>query len=115
MLRAWSIASAVRPDDVPHGIVPSLVEFEQATLAAARQRVSELLADSGVEAEVHAVHASPAKALVEGSRTADLLVVGTRGLGGFKHLLLGSVAEQCLRHAESNVLVVRERPASVPR
>jgi nucleotide-binding universal stress UspA family protein len=108
VLRAWSLTSAVRPADVPPGIVPSMLEFEAATLEAEGRRVAELLADTAVDVEVHVVHSAPAKALIEGSRTADLLVLGTRGLGGFKHLLLGSVAEQCLRHAESNVLVVRD-------
>ncbi len=107
VLRAWSLTSAVRPDDVPPGIVPSMLEFEAATLAAERRRVTELLAGVSVEVQVHAVHAAPAKALIAASETAELLVVGTRGLGGFKHLVLGSVAEQCLRHAASNVLVVR--------
>jgi nucleotide-binding universal stress UspA family protein len=108
VVRAWSITSAVRPEDVPSGIVPSMREFEAATLAAERTRVAGLLAGSSVEHEVHAVHAAPAKVLIEAAETADLLVVGTRGRGGFKHLLLGSVAEQCLRHARCNVLVVRD-------
>ena len=107
VLRAWSITSAVRPGDVPQGIVPNMVEFEAATLAAVRQRVDGLLAGSAADVEVHAVHAAPAKALIEAAGTADLLVVGTRGRGGFKNLILGSVAEQCLRHAPKNVLVVR--------
>lgn len=108
VVRAWSLASAVRPADVPPGIVPSMLEFEAATMDAERRRVADLLADTAVDVEVHVVHAPPAKALIDGSTTADLLVLGTRGLGGFKHLLLGSVAEQCLRHAASNVLVVRD-------
>ena len=54
-----------------------------------------------------AVHAHAAKALIYASETAELLVVGTRGIGGFKNLVLGSVAEQCIRHAASSVLVVR--------
>jgi nucleotide-binding universal stress UspA family protein len=108
VVRAWSITTAVRPDDVPQGIVPSSVEFEAATLAAERRRVAELLDGSAVDVEVHAVHAAPAKALIEAAASAELLVVGTRGRGGFKTLLLGSVAEQCLRHAPSNVLVVRD-------
>lgn len=108
VLRAWQLTRAVRPDDVPPGIVPSMLEFESATLEEQKRRVAELLADTPVDVEVHAVHAPAARALIEASETADLLVVGTRGIGGFKHLLLGSVAEQCLRHAGSNVLVVRE-------
>jgi nucleotide-binding universal stress UspA family protein len=106
VLRAWSITTAVRPADVPHGIVPSLLEFEAATLAAERERVEKLV-QGLAPVEVHAVHAHAAKALVCASETADLLVVGTRGLGGFKSLVLGSVAEQCIRHAASSVLVVR--------
>ena len=108
VVRAWSITSAVRPADVPPGIVPSMLEFEAATLDAERQRVGELLENASVEVEVHAVHAAAAKALIEASASADLLVVGTRGRGGFRQLLLGSVAEQCIRHAPSNVLVVRD-------
>jgi nucleotide-binding universal stress UspA family protein len=106
VVRAWSIASAVRPDDVPPGIVPSMLEFEAATLAAEQARVQELVGAT-VPVEVHVVHATAAKALICASETAELLVVGTRGIGGFKSLVLGSVAEQCIRHAASSVLVVR--------
>lgn len=42
----------------------------------------------------------------------DLVVVGTRGLGGFRHLLLGSVAEQVVRHAPCSVLTVGRRAFS---
>ena len=107
VIRAWSITSAVRPSDVPAGIVPSMKEFEAATLASERSRVADLLGGSRVEVDVHAVHAAAARALVKATETADLLVVGTRGLGGFKNLVLGSVAEQCIRHAHCSVLVVR--------
>ncbi len=109
VVRAWTITTAVRPADVPHGIVPSTAEFEAATLAAERTRVAELLPGSAAEVEVHAVHGAPAKVLIEAAESADLLVVGTRGRGGFKKLLLGSVAEQCLRYAPCSVMVVREQ------
>jgi nucleotide-binding universal stress UspA family protein len=69
--------------------------------------VKELLGEAGGTTCVHVVHAPPAKALLTAAKTADLLVVGTRGLGGFERLLLGSVAEQCIRHAACSVLVVR--------
>lgn len=50
----------------------------------------------------------PSRALVERSRSADLVVVGSRGHGGFKGLKLGSVSEQVTRHAKAPVLVVRD-------
>ncbi len=42
-----------------------------------------------------------------GSKKIDLIVVGTRGLGGFKRLLLGSVSSAVVEHASCNVLVVK--------
>jgi len=49
----------------------------------------------------------PGRVLVEAARDADLLVVGSRGHGGFAGLLLGSVSQQCAQHAECAVVIVR--------
>jgi nucleotide-binding universal stress UspA family protein len=60
-----------------------------------------------VEVETTVVEGQPARVLVDMSADADLLVVGSRGLGGFSGLLLGSVSQQCVHHAHCPVTVVR--------
>ena len=56
----------------------------------------------------------PAPGLLDAAKEADLLVVGARGLGGFRGLLLGSVSQQVLHHATGPVAVVRSTDASTP-
>lgn len=53
------------------------------------------------------VSGHPATALVEASRGADLLVVGSRGHGAFSGMLIGSVSEHCATHAHCPVVVFR--------
>ena len=50
----------------------------------------------------------PAAALLDASEGADLLVVGARGLGPVRRLLLGSVSQACLHHATCAVAIVRD-------
>jgi nucleotide-binding universal stress UspA family protein len=63
---------------------------------------------STIECEGKAVQEQPAEALLQEARSADLIVVGNRGRGGFASLLLGSVSHQVVQHAPCPVTVVRE-------
>ena len=67
-------------------------------------------ADKGVSATGQVVHNnSPASAILDAARDADLVVVGSRGHGGFPALHLGSVTSQVIDHAPCTVLVVRPK------
>lgn len=59
-----------------------------------------------------AVEGNPARALLDASEKADLLVVGSRGHGGFVEALLGSVSQHCVHHSTCPVVVIRDSVAS---
>lgn len=70
--------------------------------------VTQALGDEAAEGiERRLVNDLPARGLIDASRDAGLLVLGARGLGGFKGLLVGSVSQACLHHAECPVAIVR--------
>jgi nucleotide-binding universal stress UspA family protein len=62
--------------------------------------------EAGVEIERAPLEGAPAAALVDASADADLLVVGSRGHGALRGLVLGSVSKQCLSHASCPVAIV---------
>ncbi|MCL4423376.1 MAG: universal stress protein [Actinobacteria bacterium] len=64
------------------------------------------LALPGIEVVATALEGSPAAVLVELSKDAGLLVVGSRGRGGFKGLLMGSVSQECTAHAHCPIVIV---------
>jgi nucleotide-binding universal stress UspA family protein len=64
-------------------------------------------AHPGVSIDARVVRGHPAPILVEASKGADLLVVGSRGHGEFVGMVIGSVSEYCAAHAPCPVLVHR--------
>jgi nucleotide-binding universal stress UspA family protein len=94
-----------------------LDEYERALYQAGEQILEKALAKvraTGLEAEtkliqIATINEHPADELVaEAQRwSADLIVVGTHGRRGFRHLLLGSVAEGVIRSAKQPVLLIR--------
>ena len=61
----------------------------------------------GLEVVVQAVSGDPARALLDAAKDADLLVVGSRGRGGFRGLVLGSTSQKVAHRAPCPVVVVR--------
>src|SRR5262249_23740770 len=65
-------------------------------------------AHPSLEGEALVFQGQPADVLLEQSADADLIVVGRRGIGGFRSLLLGSVSQQVVQHATCPVVVVNQ-------
>jgi nucleotide-binding universal stress UspA family protein len=108
-IHTWHIpplTTGVGPLDPP-------MTLDADTLARLESAANELLESelaavdtSGVEVERRVEPSNPADALLAEASDADLLVVGSRGRGGFSGLLLGSVSQQVSQHAPCPVVIV---------
>ena len=110
IVAAWDVPAAVYGS----GFTPAV---DAGTLEALGGRMQELADEAAaaakklqpsIEVEAAAVAGQPADVLLERAAGAGLIVVGRRGLGGFKTLLLGSVSQQVVHHATCPVVVVNE-------
>ncbi len=94
------------------GAIPEDYDPVADALTVSHQVVDPLTREfPSVTIRPRAVEGHPAHTLVEASHHADLLVVGNRGHGELSGLLIGSVSQYCVAHAESPVLVYRDSPA----
>ncbi len=124
----WGVAEAIlRRAKVRVVIAWYMPPFPSRSLAPIRPELADLSADleasaravldravsevsnelQGVEVDCRVRKGAPAEVLIEAASGADLLVVGSRGLGGFKGLMLGSVSHQCAQLAACPVVIVR--------
>jgi len=97
----YSGAVTVFPDDP--------ARTEEARKAAQAETDMVLAAVDGARPEsvtVEAVHGFPVEELINAGKDADMLVLGSRGAGGFARLMQGSVASQVVQHAHCPVLIV---------
>ncbi|MET9395313.1 universal stress protein [Streptomyces sp. NPDC006624] len=109
-LHAWTTWNAPLPapqdPSAPYSNPPGALAGEEARLLAeALSGRQEDYPDVVVEHRI--VHGGAREALIEASGSAQLMVVGARGRGGFAGLLLGSVSQALLHHAHCPVAVVR--------
>jgi nucleotide-binding universal stress UspA family protein len=104
-LLAWHYPSAVGP--APPGRAPESITDE--VRAEMSGHLTRAIAAGAPDAQVEPViaYGHPSEVLVEASREADLLVVGSRGRGAFTGMLAGSVSLHCVNHALCPVVVVR--------
>ncbi len=105
--------SSVRPATEIYWPMPILPEeggdLELARMAV-RQWVDKVANEIGErvpEVTVNVVTGDPAEELIKASYDADMIVVGSRGSGGFAELMLGSVSSKVAHHAACVVVVVR--------
>ncbi len=108
VVRAWSISNAPRPATWTTGYVPPVEDFAAAVRQQVTEQIAPILADyPQVVVELDVPHGAAGRELIRVSRDSTLIVVGTRGLGGFSGLLIGSVSQQLVEHAACDVLVTR--------
>lgn len=102
---AWHYPSTYGWAPIADGAVDIEGEAKKA-LTEALNEVSGL--DPEVPVRPQVIEGHPAEVLLRAARGADLLVVGSRGHGGFASALLGSVSQNCVLHAHCPVLVLRD-------
>lgn len=113
----WAVAEArvraavleiVHVDVFRHEVMalfgPGVLESERAILDEAAARARSL--EPSLVVDTKLCEPPAGEALVEASEDAELLVVGSSGAGGFKHLALGSVSAECALHARCPVVIV---------
>jgi nucleotide-binding universal stress UspA family protein len=84
------------------------VDFEIEARKKLEQIVGEVLgAEPSVPLVMRVAEGHPAQILVDAAEGAGLLVVGSRGLGAFAGILLGSTSQHCVQHAQTPVVVIR--------
>jgi len=103
IVTAWMFPMAIG-----YAFTTTVGEVRQKALDLLEEAISHVAAvapDVVVRGEAAEQPAGPA--LVMASKGADLLIVGSRGMGGFEELLVGSVGHYCMRRAPCSVVIVR--------
>jgi nucleotide-binding universal stress UspA family protein len=106
------VVSVWEPGLIPPSGNPSVGHTPVRTSESAAQDLvavirEELGNEPPVVVQPRVAQGNPAQVLIESSNDADLLVVGSRGHGGFKGLILGSVSQHVAAYAKCAVTVVR--------
>lgn len=108
VVHAWVIPAAFGID-AAFVLADAIEGFRQEGERVLDEALAEVAGESGpdVPVERQVVQGPASECLLRAAADADLLVVGSRGRGGFAGLLLGSVSQQCTHHAPCPVVIVR--------
>lgn len=108
VVRAWVLSGVIRDMG---GIAAGVPSFDEAGswVEAQLQESLATCQPQGVEVHMHVIHEASTDVILAAAATADLVVLGNRGRGGFAGAIIGTVAENVVRHAPCTVVVVRTR------
>ena len=109
IVAAWQVPAAAYGGGfapLDDGVFESFRQHAEAVVKEAAEATSSR--EAALECETRVEEGQPAAILLEHAKDATLIVVGKRGLGGFKSLRLGSVSRHVVHHAGCPVVVVRQ-------
>ncbi|MFS7956970.1 putative universal stress protein A family [Helianthus anomalus] len=95
-------------------VIDSVKKAQEESASEVISRATKLCEQHMIKAEMMVISGNPKEMIVDASEdnNADLLVVGSRGLGQIKRAFLGSVSDYCVHHAKCPVLIVRPPKSS---
>jgi nucleotide-binding universal stress UspA family protein len=109
---AVTIVSVVRLPEFSQSLdeVEEIMDEEGKRIGSLHREIAADARQEGIDMSTLIIHGHPVEKIIQYAQENkfDLIVLGTRGLGGFKKLMIGSVAEKVVSYSKIPVMVIRE-------